>query len=103
MSNTVAQFDLRPPPGRTFAYQDQLPKLPIPPLEDTCRKYLRALQGLQDEKEHAQTKAAVAAFLENDGPRIQEELKEWAKNKHRCGPKLVCLPSLLILTCTEVI
>ncbi|KAI6128741.1 hypothetical protein EV401DRAFT_837751 [Pisolithus croceorrhizus] len=32
-----------PPLGRTFANQDKLPKLPIPPLEDTCKRYLKAL------------------------------------------------------------
>jgi hypothetical protein len=33
--------------GRTFALQHKLPKLPVPPLKDTCERYLRALQGLQ--------------------------------------------------------
>jgi hypothetical protein len=35
------------PPGKTFAGQSQLPKLPIPPLEETMGRYLRALEGLQ--------------------------------------------------------
>jgi carnitine O-acetyltransferase len=39
-------------PPRTWAHQSQLPNLPIPPLEDTCRRYLTALKALQDEKEH---------------------------------------------------
>ncbi|KAF8734289.1 hypothetical protein AX14_003458 [Amanita brunnescens Koide BX004] len=74
---------LPPPPesGLTFAFQDKLPKLPIPPLEDTCRRYLRALEYLQDEHEHAETKAAVQDFLQTDGPRIQEKLTEYAKDK----------------------
>jgi carnitine O-acetyltransferase len=76
-------FDAHPPPNRTFARQGELPKLPIPPLEDTCRRYLRALEGLQDEREHAKTKQAVEAFLHGEGPRIQERLKEWAKTKDR--------------------
>jgi hypothetical protein len=33
--------------GRTFALQHKLPKLPVPPLKDTCERYLRALKGLQ--------------------------------------------------------
>lgn len=33
--------------GRTFAQQSKLPKLPVPPLKDTCERYLRALKGLQ--------------------------------------------------------
>ncbi|RDB19388.1 putative mitochondrial carnitine O-acetyltransferase [Hypsizygus marmoreus] len=80
--NPVTTFDSRPPiAGRTFAYQDKLPKLPIPPLEDTCRRYVRALEALQDEREHALTKEAVEDFLKNDGPKIQQKLQEWAKTK----------------------
>ena len=71
------------PGGRTFAHQDKLPKLPVPPLEETCKRYLRALEALQDETEHAQTKAAVKEFLENDGVKIQEKLKKWAETKDR--------------------
>ncbi|KAL0947772.1 hypothetical protein HGRIS_013848 [Hohenbuehelia grisea] len=83
MSNPVTKFDLdpNPPTPRTFAFQSKLPKLPIPPLEDTCKRYLRALEALQDEKEHELTKEAVRNFLENDGPKIQEKLIEWAATK----------------------
>jgi carnitine O-acetyltransferase len=67
----------------TLAHQDKLPKLPIPPLEDTCRRYLRALEALQDEKDHAATKKAVQEFLQGDGPKLQEQLKSWAETKAR--------------------
>lgn len=33
--------------GKTFARQHELPKLPIPKLEDTCQRYLTALEPLQ--------------------------------------------------------
>jgi hypothetical protein len=33
--------------GVTLRYQDKLPKLPIPPLDVTLDRYLRALEGLQ--------------------------------------------------------
>jgi carnitine O-acetyltransferase len=69
--------------SKTFASQGQLPKLPIPPLEDTCRRYLKALEALQDEQEHTYTKAAVQEFLEGDGPRIHQKLIEYAKDKAR--------------------
>jgi carnitine O-acetyltransferase len=68
----------------TWAHQTQLPKLPIPPLEDTCRRYLTVLKGLQDEREQEKTQRAVEAFLHGDGPRAQELLIEYAKNKDRC-------------------
>jgi carnitine O-acetyltransferase len=69
--------------SHTFAAQPMLPKLPIPPLEDTCARYLRALEGLQDKKEHELTKKAVESFLHGDGPRMQERLKEYAKDRDR--------------------
>lgn len=67
--------------GRTFALQNKLPKLPIPPLEDTCKRYLKALEALQDKNEHETTTAAVQEFLEGEGPRIHQKLIEWAKDK----------------------
>lgn len=79
------------PPGiintnsKTFEASKKLPALPIPPLEDTCRRYLRALESLQEPDEHARTKQAVENFLKGDGPRIQERLKSWAANKARWG------------------
>jgi hypothetical protein len=55
-----------------------LPKLPIPPLKDTCTRYLRALEGLQDEDEHTRTKVAVKDFLESgEGERWQKRLEEY--------------------------
>ena len=70
-------------PSRTFSTQSLLPKLPIPPLEDTCARYLRALEGLQDNKEHELTKRAVENFLHGEGPKIQERLKDYAKDRAR--------------------
>lgn len=72
------------PSSRTLAHQDKLPKLPIPSLEDTCNRYLRALEALQDEKEHEATKAVVQEFLQTDGPKLHEALKEYAQDKARC-------------------
>ena len=82
-SHLTAKFAYRKPSNRTLAYQDKLPQLPIPSLEDTCNRYLRALEALQDEKEHASTKAAVKQFLETDGPVLHDMLKEYAKDKAR--------------------
>jgi len=67
--------------GLTFANQDSLPKLPIPDLEDTCRRHLDALQPLQTPREHEDTKAAVRDFLKNDGPLLQERLRAYAGSK----------------------
>ncbi|KIJ92160.1 hypothetical protein K443DRAFT_135348 [Laccaria amethystina LaAM-08-1] len=77
----MAPFISTEHPRRTFSCQDKLPRLPIPPLEDTCRRYLKALEALQDVKEHELTTAAVKEFLEKDGPEIQKRLRDWAKDK----------------------
>lgn len=69
-------------PNKTFANQGKLPKLPIPNLDDTCRRYLRALEGLQVREEHEATKRAVDEFLHGEGPRLQERLKAWASTKN---------------------
>ena len=56
----------------------QLPKLPIPKLEDTCRRYVRALEGLQTEEEHERTKAVVKDFLSSgDGEKWQKRLQDY--------------------------
>ena len=75
------------PANKTFAHQEKLPKLPIPPIRDTCERYLRALAPLQDEKEHAATKKAVQEFLdgtvggEGEGIKLDRMLRDYAKNK----------------------
>lgn len=68
-------------PGSTFAHQDDLPKLPIQELQDTCRKYLDAVRPLQTPREHQETKAAVREFLKTDGPELHERLKKYASSK----------------------
>lgn len=69
------------PHGVTFAAQDNLPKLPIPDLESTTERYLAALKPLQSPREHAETQYAVQDFLQNEGPDLQERLKNYAQSK----------------------
>lgn len=33
--------------GKTFSLQSKLPRLPVPKLEDTCKRYLDSLKPLQ--------------------------------------------------------
>ncbi|KAL5049728.1 hypothetical protein BDW71DRAFT_153426 [Aspergillus fruticulosus] len=67
--------------GITFAHQDSLPKLPIPDLESTCKKYLDALSPLQTPKEQEETRAAVRTFLKGEGPGLQERLQKYATSQ----------------------
>jgi carnitine O-acetyltransferase len=67
--------------GITFAAQDKLPKLPIPELESSLKKYLRALKPLQTPREHSDSRQAVEDFLRTDGPELQEKLRNYAQGK----------------------
>lgn len=68
---------------RDLIKQSDLPKLPVPQLEDTLRRYLRALEGLQTEREHKASELAVHEFLHGEGPRIHEKLIEYSKEQDR--------------------
>jgi carnitine O-acetyltransferase len=67
--------------GITFAAQDKLPKLPIPELESSMKKYVASLKPLQGAREHAETQQAVDEFLKSEGPELQERLKKYANGK----------------------
>ncbi|KAI8980801.1 acyltransferase ChoActase/COT/CPT [Pilobolus umbonatus] len=75
------RFPDEPTDGETFKYQNQLPKLPIPQLEDTARRYLSAVKPLQSPEEHEATKKSVNEFLVKEGPKLQERLKSYANDK----------------------
>lgn len=77
--NTVYPYDAKP--GISFSQEENLPKLPIPDIQDTCRRYLDAVKPLQTRCEHADTVAAVGEFMKTDGPELQERLKNYAGNK----------------------
>ncbi|KAL8776050.1 MAG: hypothetical protein Q9203_003568 [Teloschistes exilis] len=77
----LANHDQEKKPGITFASQDKLPKLPIPGLADTCRKYQAVLAPLQNHREQQDTAAAVQDFLKHDGPELQARLQRYATGK----------------------
>jgi carnitine O-acetyltransferase len=84
LTQTAPQKQAHPPnhkPGITYAGQDKLPKLPIPELESTCRKYLDALKPLQTIHEQEETEGAVQQFLKSEGPELQARLKKYASGQ----------------------
>lgn len=48
---------------------------------DTCKRYLRSLEGLQSANDHAKTKAVVDEFLKNEGQELHQKLQEYAKDR----------------------
>ena len=63
--------------GTTFAAQHTLPKLPLPSLESSCKRYLEALKALSSEEEHRASTLAVQKFLDVEGPILQAQLEEY--------------------------
>ncbi|MFG3618334.1 choline/carnitine O-acyltransferase [Nocardia sp. NPDC047654] len=52
----------------TYDYDEQLPRLPIPTLEETCERFLERCSPLLTDEELTATKAAVEQFLAPDSP-----------------------------------
>lgn len=64
-------------------FQPSLPRLPIPKLEQTCERYLAALQPLLIDEAFRKTTDTVMRFQNGVGKDLQTLLKEHdAKNKH---------------------
>uniref|UniRef100_A0A914W8F2 Choline/carnitine acyltransferase domain-containing protein n=1 Tax=Plectus sambesii TaxID=2011161 RepID=A0A914W8F2_9BILA len=67
----------------TYHFQPSLPRLPIPKLEATCDRYLRAIEPLISGEEYARTSKLVKDFGQNEGKELQKELVAYDKqNKH---------------------
>lgn len=64
-----------------YSHQSTLPKLPIPPLEDTCRRYLAAVTPLLSPEQLGKTQQVVETFLTKEGPQLQAQLVAYARDK----------------------
>ncbi|KAK6454800.1 ceramide glucosyltransferase [Scheffersomyces xylosifermentans] len=69
--------------GDLFKYQSQLPKLPVPALQDTAAKYLRSVEPFLSKQQLAETKRKVEDFIQpgGAGEKLQSRLNEFAKDK----------------------
>lgn len=66
---------------RTFQYQDSLPSLPIPPLEESLKKYLESVKPFANEEEYKKTEEIVQKFQNGIGAELHQKLLERAKGK----------------------
>jgi carnitine O-acetyltransferase len=64
---------------RTFGNDDRLPRVPVPTLDDSCRRFLEWCAPLLTAAELAETEAAVAEFLAPGSPahELQAELERY--------------------------
>ncbi|KAG4067014.1 hypothetical protein HA402_000005 [Bradysia odoriphaga] len=58
-----------------------LPKVPVPPLEQTMTEYLRALEPVLTQQQHDKTKMIVKNFINGLGPILHEYLQEKRENE----------------------
>ncbi|MGW5742705.1 choline/carnitine O-acyltransferase [Amycolatopsis sp. NPDC003861] len=65
---------------RTFGNEDRLPRVPLPTLEDSCRRFLEWCAPLLTPDELAETEAAVAEFQAGPGPELHARLEEYDRS-----------------------
>ncbi|KAM5302946.1 peroxisomal carnitine O-octanoyltransferase isoform 1-T4 [Glossophaga mutica] len=66
---------------RTFQYQDSLPSLPVPSLEESLKKYLESVKPFANEEEYKKTEEIVQKFQNGIGEKLHQKLIERAKQK----------------------
>ncbi|XP_027976329.1 peroxisomal carnitine O-octanoyltransferase [Eumetopias jubatus] len=66
---------------RTFQYQDSLPSLPVPSLEESLKKYLESVKPFANKEEYKRTKETVQKFQDGIGRQLHQKLLERAKGK----------------------
>uniref|UniRef100_A0A3B4XH26 Carnitine O-acetyltransferase n=1 Tax=Seriola lalandi dorsalis TaxID=1841481 RepID=A0A3B4XH26_SERLL len=65
---------------RSLVHQEGLPKLPVPPLKQTCERYLASLEPIVSEEELEHTRKLVEEFLKGGvGGRLQKGLERRAR------------------------
>ncbi|XP_056646339.1 carnitine O-palmitoyltransferase 2, mitochondrial [Diorhabda sublineata] len=67
----------------TMHFQRSLPRLPIPALDLTCKRYLAAQKPLLIDEAYIKTESNVEQFINTSGKHLQELLKNYDRlNKH---------------------
>ncbi|XP_063768214.1 carnitine O-palmitoyltransferase 1, liver isoform isoform X1 [Eleginops maclovinus] len=66
-----------------YSFQNSLPRLPVPSVKDTCRRYLDSVRPLMEDEQYERMEGLANDFEKNLGPRLQWYLKLkswWASN-----------------------
>jgi hypothetical protein len=81
VGGTIVQSGVDARNKGTLQYQNTLPKMPIPPLEDTMARYLERTLPYLSPEQQVKTRASVKAFLDGDGPILHKKLLDYDKKK----------------------
>lgn len=57
-----------------LVYFQALPKVPVPPLEQTMAEYLRAIEPIVAPHQYEKTEKIVKKFMEQSGPKLYQYL-----------------------------
>ncbi|KAL1303865.1 hypothetical protein AAFC00_000320 [Neodothiora populina] len=70
--------------GAMLRFEDSLPRLPVPTLEETSKRYLRSVLPLLSKEEYATTQKAVKSFLASGslGQELQKRLEAKREDKN---------------------
>jgi carnitine O-acetyltransferase len=85
MSSTKGNFRRVITPGITYAGQPNLPRLPIPSLEETLERFPALVTAIVDKKDMEKLGEEVTKFLETDGPVLQKLLIEYEQKGREEG------------------
>ncbi|KAF9893701.1 hypothetical protein FE257_009869 [Aspergillus nanangensis] len=93
--------------GNLLRFEDSLPQLPVPSLEETGRRYLKSVHAIVSDAEYERTKQAVEAFIRPGGegqplqerllaraadPKIKNWITEWWNNAAYLGYRDPVIP-----------
>ena len=67
--------------AKTFEFEDNLPSLPLPELNETLNMYLESLKPFLDSNEFTKVEIIVKKFENGIGKELQESLKQRAITK----------------------
>ena len=85
----IVSYNPKEPKGDMLKYQSSLPKLPVPSLQQSLQKYLKAMQPLLNDDEYQKTLLAVEEFGKPNG--VGEKLQRMLEERAKIHDNWVCM------------